>query len=95
MRKGTPLSKEMFLNYLYNGLDEPIIKIIDVFICKLRRKIAGASNGKDYIETVRGCGYALRDPSLTSDISFTPEQVGLGTRRPAYISTRSLTPSWQ
>ena len=52
----------MFLNQLYGGMDEPEIKIIDVFICKLRKKLAGASNGKNYIETVWGRGYVLRDP---------------------------------
>src|SRR5260370_33355777 len=63
MRKGTTLTKEMFLNNLYGGMDEPEIKIIDVFICKLRKKLANASDGKDYIGTVRGRGYILREPS--------------------------------
>src|SRR3977135_1990624 len=62
LRRGTTITKEMFLSQLYGGLDEPEIKIIDVFICKLRKKLAGASNGKDYIETVWGPGYVLRDP---------------------------------
>ncbi len=62
LRKGTTLTKEMFLNHLYGGMDEPEIKIIDVFICKLRKKLAGASNCKDYIETVWGRGYVLREP---------------------------------
>jgi Transcriptional regulatory protein, C terminal len=48
--------------HLYGGMDEPEIKIIDVFMCKLRRKLAAASNGKDYIETVWGRGYVLRPP---------------------------------
>ena len=52
----------MFLNHLYGGMDEPELKIIDVFICKLRKKLANASNGKDYIETVWGRGYQLREP---------------------------------
>ena len=63
LRKGATLTKEMFLNHLYGGMDEPEIKIIDVFICKLRQKLANASSGKNYIETVWGRGYALRDPS--------------------------------
>jgi len=63
LRKGTTLTKEMFLNQLYGGMDEPEIKIIDVFICKLRKKLAGASYGKDYIETVWGRGYVLREPA--------------------------------
>jgi two-component system cell cycle response regulator CtrA len=63
LRKGTTLTKEMFLNHLYGGVDEPELKIIDVFICKLRKKLTNASNGKNYIETVWGRGYMLRDPS--------------------------------
>ncbi|MGA2843720.1 MAG: response regulator transcription factor CtrA [Steroidobacteraceae bacterium] len=63
LRKGTTLSKEMFLNNLYGGMDEPELKIIDVFICKLRKKLASASGGKDYIETVWGRGYMLRQPT--------------------------------
>ena len=62
LRKGTTLTKEMFLNHLYGGMDEPEIKIIDVFMCKLRKKLAGPSNCKDYIETVWGRGYVLREP---------------------------------
>jgi two-component system, cell cycle response regulator CtrA len=61
LRKGTTLTKEMFLNHLYGGMDEPELKIIDVFICKLRKKLADALNGEDYIETVWGRGYVLRD----------------------------------
>src|SRR4029077_16857291 len=63
LRKGTTLTKEMFLNQLYGGMDEPEIKIIYVFICKLRKKLANASGGKNYIETIWGRGYALREPS--------------------------------
>ena len=62
LRKGTTLTKEMFLNHLYGGLDEPELKIIDVFICKLRKKLVGATSGDHYIETVWGRGYMLRDP---------------------------------
>lgn len=62
LSKGTTLSKEQFLNHLYNGMDEPELKIIDVFICKLRKKIAEATNGDNYIETVWGRGYVLREP---------------------------------
>ena len=62
LRKGTTLTKEMFLNHLYGGMDEPELKIIDVFICKLRKKLAVACNGENYIETVWGRGYVLRDP---------------------------------
>lgn len=61
MRKGTVLTKEMFLNHLYGGMDEPEIKIIDVFVCKLRKKLADASDGTNYIETVWGRGYMLKD----------------------------------
>ncbi len=62
LRKGTTLTKEMFLNHLYGGMDEPEVKIIDVFVCKLRKKLSAATGGDNYIETVWGCGYVLRDP---------------------------------
>ena len=61
LRKGTTLTKEMFLNHLYGGMDEPELKIIDVFVCKLRKKLAQATGGSHYIETVWGRGYVLRD----------------------------------
>eukprot|EP01012_Entosiphon_sulcatum_P014489 TRINITY_DN1950_c0_g1_i3.p1 TRINITY_DN1950_c0_g1~~TRINITY_DN1950_c0_g1_i3.p1 ORF type:complete len:259 (+),score=66.12 TRINITY_DN1950_c0_g1_i3:363-1139(+) len=67
LRKGTTLTKEtltkeMFLNHLYGGMDEPELKIIDVFICKLRKKLSMACEGDNYIETVWGRGYVLREP---------------------------------
>ncbi len=62
MRKGTTLTKEVFLNHLYGGMDEPEAKIIDVFICKLRKKLVEATGGDSLIETVWGRGYTLRDP---------------------------------
>lgn len=64
LRKGTTLTKEMFLNHLYGGMDEPELKIIDVFICKLRKKLSEVLNGDSYIETVWGRGYVLRDPAV-------------------------------
>ncbi len=63
LRKGTTLTKEMFLNHLYGGMDEPELKIIDVFVCKLRKKLSAATGGENYIETVWGRGYVLRDPA--------------------------------
>ena len=62
LRKGTTLTKEMFLDHLYGGMDEPELKIIDVFICKLRKKIAQATDNENYIQTVWGRGYVLKDP---------------------------------
>ncbi len=62
LRKGTTMTKEMFLNHLYGGMDEPELKIIDVFICKLRKKLAAATNGRHHIETVWGRGYVMREP---------------------------------
>lgn len=65
VRQGTTLTKEMFLNHLYGGLDEPELKIVDVFVCKLRKKLAQATNGEKYIETVWGRGYVLRNPEAS------------------------------
>jgi two-component system cell cycle response regulator CtrA len=68
LRKGTTLTKEMFLNHLYGGMDEPELKIIDVFICKLRKKLSMATGGDNHIETVWGRGYVLRDPEPLRDL---------------------------
>jgi len=68
LRKGTTLTKEMFLNHLYGGMDEPEVKIIDVFICKLRKKIEVATDGENYIETVWGRGYVLREPAQADKV---------------------------
>jgi two-component system cell cycle response regulator CtrA len=75
LRKGTTLTKEMFLNHLYGGMDEPELKIIDVFICKLRKKLSNATGGENYIETVWGRGYVLRDPQ-SNDLDETRMAVG-------------------
>jgi two-component system cell cycle response regulator CtrA len=72
LRKGTTLTKEMFLNHLYGGIDEPELKIIDVFVCKLRKKLATAAQGVNYIETVWGRGYVLRDPQ--DEAAIQPEK---------------------
>jgi DNA-binding winged helix-turn-helix (wHTH) protein/transposase-like protein len=75
LRQGVTVSKEMFLGHLYGGTNEPSLKIIDVFVCHLRKKLAQATGGKHYIATVWGGGYMLRDPAATAAIQ-TP-------RRPA------------
>ncbi len=67
LRKETTLTKEMFLNHLYSGMDEPDLKIIDVFICKLRKKLSDAACGENYIETIWGRGYVLREPDGTGE----------------------------
>ncbi|MGB1076841.1 MAG: response regulator transcription factor CtrA, partial [Bdellovibrionales bacterium] len=67
LRKGTTLTKEAFLNHLYGGMDEPELKIIDVFICKLRKKLEDATGGDNYVETVWGRGYVLREPKGAAD----------------------------
>jgi two-component system cell cycle response regulator CtrA len=70
LRTGLTMSKEMFLNHLYGGMDEPAQKIIAVFMCKLRKKLANASGGKDYIETVWGRGYVLRHPMDKEEVKI-------------------------
>jgi two-component system cell cycle response regulator CtrA len=62
LRKGVTLTKTAILTRLYGGMDEPEQKIIDVFICKLRKKLAAANNGEHYIKTVWGRGYEMHDP---------------------------------
>jgi two-component system cell cycle response regulator CtrA len=70
LRKGTTVTRETFLDHLYGGVDEPELKTFDVFICKLRKKLARATGGKHYIETVWGHGYVLRDRLPRSDAAI-------------------------
>jgi two-component system, cell cycle response regulator CtrA len=95
LRKGTTLTKEMFLDHLYSGINEPEIKIIDVFVCKLRKKLAQATGGKHYIETVWGRGYVLRDPpatALTQTNRVDPDRSGDMKFQPAHQAAHSLVP---
>jgi two-component system cell cycle response regulator CtrA len=80
LRKGTTLTKEMFLNHLYGGTDEPELKIIDVFVCKLRKKLAQATGGHHYIQTVWGRGHVLRDPAPVPAAAPVVTLEGLGAR---------------
>ncbi len=70
VRKGATVTKNNFLNRLYNGMDEPEEKIIDVFMCKIRKKLQEILGevGREYIETIWGRGYVLREPSSYSNI---------------------------
>src|ERR1700738_1306627 len=94
-RKGTTLTKEMFLNPLYEGMNEPGLKIIDVFVCKLRKKLAQATGGKHYIETVWGRGYALRDPTAISGETNAvgPEDLGARVRSAERVGLPDQIPS--
>ena len=74
LRKGVVLTKEAFLNHLYGGMDEPEVKIIDVFICKLRKKLAQAGAG-ELIGTVWGRGYVMRDPASGGRIALSDSAV--------------------
>ena len=74
LRKGMVLTKEAFLNHLYGGMDEPEMKIIDVFICKLRKKLATAG-ADNLIGTVWGRGYMIREPAM-SHVAASAEPVG-------------------
>ena len=71
LRKGMVLTKEAFLNHLYGGMDEPEVKIIDVFICKLRKKLAQAG-ADNVIGTVWGRGYMMRDPAAKAQAAAAP-----------------------
>jgi two-component system cell cycle response regulator CtrA len=90
LRKGTTISKEMFLNHLYGGRDEPEIKIIDVFICKIRKKLREV--GGHELETVWGRGYVLRDPvQVANSPSMVPEVRDMINDPPTgYVSGRTF-----
>jgi two-component system cell cycle response regulator CtrA len=84
LRCGRTVSKEQFLNHLYGGMDEPESKIVDVFICKLRKKLATATGGVAYIETMWGRGYVLRDPAELPSVR--PPGAGKPTRKDLIVS---------
>lgn len=88
LRKGITLSKDAFLTHIYGGRDEPELKIIDVFICKLRKKLRAA--GSECVETVWGQGYVLRDPALpkVESPSLAPEMTDLVEQGAAWSSPR-------
>ena len=69
LRKGAIVTKRMLLDHLYGGIDEPELKIIDVFVCHLRKKLAQVTGGNHYIETVWGRGYRMRDPGQVLPLS--------------------------
>ena len=81
LRKGTILTKEMFFKHLYGGRYEPELKIIDVLVCKLRKRLAQATGGNHYIETIWGRGYVLRDPVVTNGTSNAGANMEDATRR--------------
>jgi two-component system cell cycle response regulator CtrA len=78
LRKGLVLTKEVFLNHLYGGIDEPEVKIIDVFICKLRKKLAQAGAG-ELIGTAWGRGYLMRDMADRGRRTFDPGMLDTST----------------
>jgi two-component system, cell cycle response regulator CtrA len=63
LRRHKVLSRQAIMVALYSATDEePDEQIIDTFLFKLRKKLADASNGHHYIETIRGQGYQFVDP---------------------------------
>ena len=63
LRKGIILTKAMFVSHLYGSIEEPYPGVINLYVFKLRKKLAAACCGDNYIETVWGQGYVLLDPN--------------------------------
>jgi two-component system cell cycle response regulator CtrA len=80
LHKGTILTKEMLLYHLYRGVNQPQFRIIDVFVCRLRKKLVRATGGQHYIATVWGRGYVVRDPAPVAAATFVVGTEDLGTR---------------
>jgi len=85
LRKGMVLTKEAFLNHLYGGVDEPEMKIIDVFVCRLRKKLRQAGAG-DMIGTVWGRGHVIREPSAAHDDECPAKQYAPTSAEPRQLS---------
>ena len=58
--KGAGISNDAFLNHLYSGIEEPEPKIIDVFMCKLRQKLANVGASGVVIDTIWRQNHILR-----------------------------------
>ena len=84
LRSGNLCTKEMLLNRLYGGMDEPELKIIDVFVCKVRRRLSAAAEGRNYIETIWGLGSRLIEPA------FCPPPLATKARKPSGSNDRAL-----
>jgi hypothetical protein len=71
-------------------MDEPEIKIIDVFVCKIRKKLR-AVDGHD-VETVWGRGYVLRDEAkpFAASPSLAPEMRDMIEQPPVHVSGRTV-----
>jgi two-component system cell cycle response regulator CtrA len=61
LRKGTVLAKQVFIDIVYGKPTVSKVKMIDIFICKLRKKLADAGVG-NVIGTAWGRGYVLYEP---------------------------------
>jgi two-component system cell cycle response regulator CtrA len=88
MRKGVVLTKEALLNQLYGGRDEPEMKIIGVFVCKLRKKLAEAGV-HNMISTAWGCGYAIHEPDATRHVELSRTAIPQGV--PAWLETDQMS----
>ena len=86
LRKNTVQTKESFMNYLYGGMDEPELKIIDIFVCKLRKKLAAV--GGPEIETIWGRGYVIHD--CINAPSLTPEVADMIDNPPVHVSKMTV-----
>jgi two-component system cell cycle response regulator CtrA len=63
-RAGTVVTKELIMDNCYGGRDEPDWKIVDIYICRLRKKLR-AVGSSEHIENVWGRGYMLSNPKIT------------------------------
>ena len=92
LRKGSVLSKAAFLSHLYGGMDEPEPKIIDVFMCKLRRKMELAGAVGVSIDTVWGQGYILREtnPIDGSPVAIDPNTLTFSDQKNDIVASVTL-----
>lgn len=69
LNTGKVISKDAIYDAVYAmSVDQPFDKVIDVYICKLRKKISSAAeSGSQYIETVHGRGFELSAPEVAEE----------------------------
>src|SRR4051812_29555894 len=94
LRKGMTISKDMFLSHLYGGMDEPELKIIDVFMCKLRKKLAAVSGGGGDVESGWGGGDIVPGPQGLPEAGVRRGGAALDARRAPVLQRGGLGRGW-
>lgn len=66
LRKGRIVTSDAIMDHLYGWEDPPQERIVDVFVCLIRKQMREAGVDPSFIETVWGRGYLVRSATSKS-----------------------------